>query len=461
MRGVRFGIVILTTTIIVGGFFSTVSAARFNSTNFVIDASVVGNSFGGDGGSGGYKLTSSGGESLIGQGSGGSYKLATGYVAQLPRSLQLSVQPAALVAYYPFEENSGQVAYDASENENSGVLQAGVSWEPGKIGTAVDGNSVADVRVEDNPQLVFGQHMTVSLWAKQASLGEKAMISQWYFNGGSSSASWVLQTSPANTRLRMFIANSLSDTGNNCVDTDAAWTIGVWHHVSVVYDGTQAASIDRVKIYIDGVPRTMSVCAGTIPTSLQDSTSYLSIGAFRGITTREFNGSLDEVKLFARSMRPSEVKAEYDAGAAGYLAGLSFADEIVPGVSQTSDLDAVVRTDANAYGLAVSQDQDLTKGSDTIPAVPGSIALPLVWSEGTTKGLGFTLYNTNATPIPGKWNSGTAYAAFPGASTTFYTRNGPQGTKDILNVRLRLDVDAAQAAGTYTNVITTTGTIIP
>jgi hypothetical protein len=157
------------------------------------------------------------------------------------------------------------------------------------------------------------------------------------------------------------------------------------------------------------------------------------------------------------------VKAEYDAGLAGNTAGLAFASTIIPGISQTSNLDAVVRTDArNGYNLAISQNQDLKNGVNTIPAVSGSIASPLSWTEGSTKGLGFTLYGTNATALPGKWSSGNAYAAFPASASTFYTRTGyTGGAKEYLNMRIRLDVGTTQATGEYQNIITTTGTMIP
>ena len=455
----QIGVLLAVFLVIAVGLLTTASAERFTGGSYIIDAGVVGNSFGGDTTGGSYKLTSSGGESIIGEGSGGSYKLNSGYVAQLQNSLQLTVQPGGLVGYYPLEENSGTFTRDLSIYGHNGTLQSGASWTTGKIGNGVNTNSTADVRVPDSTELNFGQHMTVSLWANQASLtADKALIGQSNF---ATDGSWVLQTGSTNTTLRVFVAASAGDTGGNCVDTDSAWTASAWHHVVLAYDGTQAASIDRAKVYIDGVARTMTACGGTIATSLLNSSDYLSIGDFHGLS-RQFNGSLDEVKLFNRTLTANEIKAEYDAGVAGNTAGLGFATDIIPGFSQTSNYDAAVLTDANkGYTLAVSQNNDLTKGADTIATVSGSIASPVTWVEGTTKGLGFTLYGTNATSIDGKWSSGNAYAAFPGTSTSIYTRTGAQSSKDILNMRLRLDVTMTNVSGVYTNVITTIGTVTP
>lgn len=135
---------------------------------------------------------------------------------------------------------------------------------------------------------------------------------------------------------------------------------------------------------------------------------------------------------------------------------------ITPGVSDTVDFTASIRTDAAGYTLSINQNNNLTSGGNTIPAVSGSIASPVTWAEGTTKGLGFSLVSTNATALPGKWSAGAAYAAFPDTSTAFYTRTGYSGgSTDTLDIRVRLDVANTQATGAYTNTATWVGTTTP
>ena len=126
--------------------------------------------------------------------------------------------------------------------------------------------------------------------------------------------------------------------------------------------------------------------------------------------------------------------------------------------------DIIVHTDSNGYGLSINQNNDLTSGAYTIPGVAGSIASPTAWSEGVTKGLGFTLTATNATALPGKWSSGNSFAALPNSATVFYARTGTQSTvADYVTMKLRADVDTSQAAtgGAYSNIMTITGTITP
>lgn len=136
---------------------------------------------------------------------------------------------------------------------------------------------------------------------------------------------------------------------------------------------------------------------------------------------------------------------------------------ITPNTSNTVNFSTSVITDAPGYTLYVNQNNDLTKtGGATIPAVSGSIGTPVAWAEGTTKGLGFSMVSTNATALPGKWNAGSSYAAFPNASTSFYTRTGQSGgSTDTHNMRVRLDVAISQQSGNYTNTLTWIGTTTP
>lgn len=137
---------------------------------------------------------------------------------------------------------------------------------------------------------------------------------------------------------------------------------------------------------------------------------------------------------------------------------------VVPGTSNTATLTANIFTDAPSYGLYINQNNDLTDGGNTIPGISGgTIALPAAWTEGTTKGLGFTITGA-PTAIDSKWgtNPNYSYAAIPGSSTNFYTRAGYSGgTQDTVTLQPRLDVTTSQPTGTYTNAVTLTATIVP
>lgn len=137
---------------------------------------------------------------------------------------------------------------------------------------------------------------------------------------------------------------------------------------------------------------------------------------------------------------------------------------VVPGVSNTATLTAHIFTDAPSYGLYINQNNDLTNGGNTIPGISGgTIASPAVWTEGTTKGLGFTITGA-PTAVDSKWgtNPNYNYAAIPNSSTNFYTRSGfSGGTQDTVMLQPRLDVATSQPSGAYANTVTLTATIVP
>ncbi len=141
---------------------------------------------------------------------------------------------------------------------------------------------------------------------------------------------------------------------------------------------------------------------------------------------------------------------------------IDFEDEIIPGNSRQADTTVSILTDAPGYSLAINQTGDLSDGNHTIPGIGATIASPTAWDEGNTKGLGVSLASTNATALPGKWNSGNSYAALPSTATTIYSRTGfSGGSEDNLTLRYRLDVTASQASGAYTTTAVYTGTILP
>jgi hypothetical protein len=443
------------------GGVSVVMADTISSPNYSINGN-LGGSFGGSPFSTNYKMTSIGGEAIVGSGQSGSY-----IIDQRPpgssttSTMQLAVQPGGLVAYYPFDEGTGTLAADASANNNNGSLVSGPTWTTGKLNSAAsfDGSNGQSVSIADNAQITMTTQMTLSLWAKQsAATTNKALASHWDYVSGSHSGAWALQTESSDaSRLQFFVANAQTDTGSNYIATNSGtWSSGAWHHIVIVYDGSQVTPLNRISVYIDNV-KVGTTMAGTIPTSMQNAASPMMIGDFNGLN-RTWNGQIDHVKLFNRALSQQEVSAEYTAQNAGTPAGLAFG--ALTSGSTTSLADAIVRTNVSDYGLSIQQDHNLQSGANTISPVSGSIASPSVWSEGTTKGLGFTVWG--APTLDSKWGSGANYAAIPSSATTFYSAVGhATNAIDVINVRLRLDVPTSQVAGAYSNTVTYTGTTLP
>jgi predicted outer membrane protein len=438
----------------------TANAAKFDSTNYSIDGA-IGNSFGGSNNSSSYTMTSTGGDSIIGEGTSGSYRLGEGYIAQQERAIELTVQPSSQELYFPFDEEAGTVAYDASANRHIGTFAGAVGRSTGKVGNALNyATSNLSVNFPQSANTKPSAEMTLEAWIRPSNvLNSNAQTIVSTKEGGGYALYLTGLSTDVCTPLQIcFVFQSGGSYQSVALGKSTVLSNGTWAHLAATYDGS------AIKLYVDGVERASTVYSGTI--THNDTNAPFCIGnestANPGCSGTVFAGDIDEVKLFSRGLTADEVSAEYTAGNAGVPSGLTLGSQI-SGVSKTTSFRTAVNTDASAYSLSIHQNQDLTSGGNSIPAVAGSIGTPLVWDEGTTQGLGFSLFSTNATALPGKWGSGNAYAALPTSASSFYNRVGGVGgsTKDVVDARLRLGISASQPIGNYSNQMMITGTITP
>jgi len=359
-RGILWSV--LLSIVGVGGAL-TAHAATYNSTNFSINGN-LGDSAAGGQTSTSYQLTSAAGESIAGDTASKSYKLGQGYVSTLDNSLQLVTQPSGLAAYWPLDDASaGGPMVDESQNANNGFYEASSVNVAGKVGRAWnDLNTNQYGQAPDSASFPAGSAMTVSAWVNSSDLSnQRTIMSKWdYSVGGGTVGEWAIQLAPTAGQLRVFISSGSGDPGNNYVDTtNAGLTTATWYHVTMVYDGSQAAA-NRVKVYVNGT-QTSTTVGGTIPTTLYAAgTNPVVIGNFPGLS-RWWAGAIDEAKIYDRALTQNEIKAEYNAGNSGIPAGLALG-AVTPGMSQTSAFDSIVQTSAGGYSLAINQNNNLQTG---------------------------------------------------------------------------------------------------
>lgn len=414
----------------------------------------VGNSFGGSFGSSHYNLVGSGGEAAIGNGSGGSYKLSAGYVGQLQHSINLYVEPAGLVGYWPMNENSGPTVHDASGNSNDGVASGSPTWVNGKIGKALQFNGTNSYVKPANPALSTVDKFTVSAWAKGVSgAGANGSYSYIAIRAASdtigSSVYWLGVNS-----LGDYAASVNGDGSGNYGSTGVAADNSIWHQLTLTYDG------GVYRVYLDGALK-YSHAVSITNTTTGNQLSFGDTSVLPGY--RPFDGDIDDVKIYDRALSTSEVEADYQSGLDGFNSGLVI-PALAAGSSQTVDADVIVSADA-PYSLLMRETgllTDINDGTNAIPSIGGSIASPATWNEGTTVGLGFTI-TSGPNGVPAKWSSGSKYAAVPiTAATSFYDRSGfSGGAKDVIGVQYRLGVSGDQPAGQYRTNMVYTATMTP
>lgn len=193
-----------------------------------------------------------------------------------------------LVGYWKFDEGSGTTVLDSSGNGNSGSF-AGTSptWSSGKIGGAlrfnVSNQKVTKTLVSSNPSA-----LSVSFW----------------FNVDSINTSYRDMVTISNTDEGRFHLTATTNHiiwylggGMYTVDSGITPTPGQWYHVVGVYDSTGA------KIYVNGVYASIN------PSSFSTTFSMMTVGNEAEV----FNGAIDDVRYYTRTLSAAEILAIYNA----------------------------------------------------------------------------------------------------------------------------------------------------
>ncbi len=213
-----------------------------------------------------------------------------------------AVDKSELLVWYDFEgdfQTSGIVADRSGHGLDARVRGAAI-WVTGISGgraISLTGNEY--VRAQSNP--VAGRNaVSFSLWFKtdHPENNYKLAGAAWW-NGGPASG-WIMATHipefwSDDTRSLYF-----PDIHNN----ENHFRAGAWVHEAVTYDGS------RIKEYTDGQlvndwPTTGAAIGQGQP---------MVVGAWPQYSAYNFEGRLDEFKIFARALTQQEVQALYEQG---------------------------------------------------------------------------------------------------------------------------------------------------
>ena len=79
---------------------------------------------------------------------------------------------AELVAYWTFDEGSGDIVYDSSGNDNNGTIH-GATWDTGKYGNALHFNAQDNyVEVPTSESLEITPNVTIAAWINWIDAGD-------------------------------------------------------------------------------------------------------------------------------------------------------------------------------------------------------------------------------------------------------------------------------------------------
>ena len=237
---------------------------------------------------------------------GSSRYLNTGRPAEI-------VSDAALVGLWHMNDNvvgEGQIIQDSSAYGNNGVLSLGPDCTvAGYFGRGCDfvydGWSRFDeyIEIQDSDVLdLTSPNVTITAWINPRSWGE----AQWgriidHGGSGASQSGWSLEVfnrSAYPETFRLEVNNVPSVTAS---DAHSARS-GVWQHVAVTFN--------PLTFYVNGIRR--SSYTGWVASSASPAPVRIGISAVA--LNHEFDGTVDEIALFNRSLTSDEVRTLAGSG---------------------------------------------------------------------------------------------------------------------------------------------------
>jgi len=213
-----------------------------------------------------------------------------------------------LVAYWNCDEGGGNTAYDQSGNGNDGTL-INVFHVPSmntNMGNAYDFNgNNSQVVVQDSASLQLNT-FTILCWIKSRPNYWRVGVVTKYpeFEPYTGYSIRLVYDKPQLSLNRVI--EGIRYTQNVIADTNVA--DGVWHHVVGVYDGQKA------QIYIDGILEAEE----SYSDGFDNNNAPLRLGKFlypyadgHGNLPPVLNGSLDEIRIYNKSLTSTEIKYLY------------------------------------------------------------------------------------------------------------------------------------------------------
>lgn len=222
-----------------------------------------------------------------------------------PQDVRAELEGA--VGIWLFDEGSGKVAHDSSENENHGELHGG-KWVNGKFGKALEFNGTNEfVEVPDSDSLDLEEAVTMVCWFNWEGSGDGW---QTFFSKGPMSGTWENWAYFINMPNRHTHFCKNPGGARNCFNSpNNAFEPKKWVHTAATYDGKTQI------VYIDG----KDVSKGALSGKMVPNNNYLGIG-YREGSPHWWKGMLDDMAVFDRALSGDEIRDIMENGLSSMMA---------------------------------------------------------------------------------------------------------------------------------------------
>ncbi len=211
-----------------------------------------------------------------------------------------------LSGHWAMNDGSGTTAADSS-GTSDGTLHGDPTWQSGKLGGALefDGSDWVDT---NSIVLPATGDFTTSGWVQTSTPQNGALLGQ----GPSADPRLILYGTRTTSGdiARLYLQGQIAVSTTKTNDGD-------WHQVTLTRSGSQ------FKIYVDGVHEGSGSTSVGVPTD-DPATDKTMIGACDNAANFHFNGLIDDVAIWNRTLSDAEVAALHnvaDTAGLGYDAG--------------------------------------------------------------------------------------------------------------------------------------------
>ncbi len=288
------------------------------------------------------------------------------------------------LVHYTLNESSGLMAHDSGNYGKDGTVNStSPLWQTGINGNALGFNGTSDFIV--TPAITTPASLTVSCWAKAPANASPSNNSTWNANGCfvSKRPSFVLGPVAGTKNISFVVYNGYSGYPVTLTWTPSSgFDITTWHHFAGVF----SPDTKLIQVYVDGVM--VASQASAFPINLDTWTSFngesaLNVGKiyigrddYWLDNTRNFNGVLDDVRVFARPLSTQQIQNMVSADPTEML-HLTFDDH--SGSTRAWDSSKYVAT-ATLYNLNASTSwvQGIVNGALHFDGVSGYLQTPSV-----------------------------------------------------------------------------------
>ena len=315
---------------------------------------------------------------------------------------------------------------DSSGNGLDGAWNGNATAGIGKYGNAMAFDGANDfVQLAHNAALEPTEELTYAAWFKINSLtGSNVIMAKNNENAGSFRTKRICVVDTTHVCFEAY-----NGSARNFQGTVPTMNTGTWYHMAAtVKDG------QFVKIYFNG--REVSSTTITEDLLLTDNQNFVIGGVRNGVNVvQDFDGSVDEARVYNRALSSSEVEAlyNYTPGPSGYWnfegkQGSTVSDNSGNGNSAT--LSNGPQWSRGKYGSGIDFD-----GSDDVATVTNAVDIDLNTSSG-----GNTFSAWVYAESDGEGDAGQIYNK---GSTTYLRVDSQSG--DSLDVEASLDLATTDA----------------